>query len=418
MVIKAFVAGEDARFFQHEGLDLIGILRASVKNMIAGEIVQGGSTITQQVARSLYLSPERTFIRKIREAILAWKIDRYLKKHEILELYLNHIYLGHGAYGIEAASQSYFGKSTRSLTLSEAAILAGLPKAPSRFSPYVNMERARQRQAYVLTRMQEDGYITQADRDKAMKAPVKLISSKPREKIAPYFTENVRRYILEKYGADALYREGLEVYTTINVEMQKAANDAVERGLKEMETREKFPAGELQGALLCMDVRTGEIKAMVGGRDYKKSEFNRATQARRRPGSSFKPFVYTAAFDKGMTPASVIIDSPLIFNDAVRGEWKPQNFEHKFFGPTTLRTALTFSRNVVTVKVLQEIGLAYAIDYAHNMGINSPLTRDLTLALGTSTVTLQEMIRGYGVLANSGKRAEPYFIRKIVDRRH
>jgi len=417
VVIKAFVAGEDARFFQHEGLDLVGILRAFVKNMIAGEIVQGGSTITQQVARSLYLSPERTFIRKIREAILAWKIDRYLKKHEILELYLNHIYLGHGAYGIEAASQSYFGKSTRSLTLAEAAMLAGLPKAPSRFSPYVNMERARQRQAYVLTRMQEDGYITQAARDKALQEPVKLISSKPREKIAPYFTENVRRYILEKYGADALYREGLEVYTTINVEMQKAANDAVERGLKEMETREKFQAGELQGALLCMDVRTGEIKAMVGGRDYKKSEFNRATQARRRPGSSFKPFVYTAAFDKGMTPASVIIDSPVIFNDAVRGEWKPQNFEHKFFGPTTLRTALTFSRNVVTVKVLQEIGLAYAIDYAHNMGINSPLTRDLTLALGTSTVTLQEMIRGYGVLANSGRRVEPYFIRKIVDRR-
>lgn len=416
VVIKAFVAGEDARFFQHEGLDLIGIFRAFVKNMIAGEIVQGGSTITQQVARSLYLSPERTFTRKIREAILAYKIDRYLKKQEILELYLNHIYLGHGAYGIEAASQSYFGKSARSLTLPEAAVLAGLPKAPSRFSPYVNMERARQRQAYVLTRMQEDGYITPAAKDKAIKEPVKLISSKPREKIAPYFTENVRRYILEKYGSDALYREGLEVYTTISAEMQRAANEAVERGIREMETREKFTPGELQGALLCMDARTGEVKALVGGRDYKKSEFNRATQARRRPGSSFKPFVYTAAFDKGMTPATVILDSPIIFNDSTRGEWKPQNFEHKFFGPTTLRTALTFSRNVVTVKLLQELGLAYVIDYAHNMGINSPLTRDLTLALGTSTVTLQEMVRGYGVLANGGRRAEPYFIRKIVDR--
>ena len=416
VVIKAFVAGEDARFFQHEGLDLVGIARAFVKNMIAGEIVQGGSTITQQVARSLYLSPERTFTRKIREAILAYKIDRYLTKQEILELYLNHIYLGHGAYGIEAAAQSYFGKSARSLTLPEAAMLAGLPKAPSRFSPYVNMERARQRQAYVLTRMQEDGYITPAARDQAMKEPVKLISSKPREKIAPYFTENVRRYILEKYGSDALYREGLEVYTTINVEMQKAANEAVERGLKEMETREKFTPGELQGALLCMDARTGEIKAMVGGRDYRKSEFNRATQARRRPGSAFKPFVYTAAFDKGLTPATVILDSPIIFNDSARGEWKPQNFEHKFFGPTTLRTALTFSRNVVTVKLLQELGLAYVIDYAHNMGIVSPLTRDLTLALGTSTVTLQEMVRGYGVLASGGRRVEPYFIRKIVDR--
>ena len=188
--------------------------------------------------------------------------------------------------------------------------------------------------------------------------------------------------------------------------MQKAANDAVERGLKEMETREKFPAGELQGALLCMDVRTGEIKAMVGGRDYKRASSTGPPGQAKGPGPLSSPFVYTAAFDKGMTPASVIIDSPLIFNDAVRGEWKHQNFEHKFFGPTTLRTALTFFTQRGHREGSQEIGLAYAIDYAHNMGINSPLTRDLTLALGTSTVTLQEMIRGYGVLANSGKRAE------------
>jgi penicillin-binding protein 1A len=417
MVIKAFVASEDARFFHHQGLDIIGIFRAFFKNMIAGEIVQGGSTITQQVAKSLYLSPERTIIRKVKEAILAYKIDRYLTKSEILDLYLNHIYLGHGAYGIEAAAQIYFGKNTRDLSLAEVAMLAGLPKAPNRYSPYVSMERARQRQQYVLTRMAEDGYISEIQKERALKTRILLISTKPKEKVAPYFTENVRRYILEKYGSDALYKEGLEIYTTLNVEMQKAATAAVERGLAEMETREKFEAGRLQGALICMDVRTGEIKAMVGGRDYKRSEFNRATQAKRRPGSSFKPFIYTAAFDKGLTPATIIIDSPVVFDDVSRGTtWKPQNFEQKFFGPTTLRTALTYSRNVVTVKLLKEIGVGYAIDYAANMGLTSPLTRDLSLALGTSVVTLQDMIRGYSVLANQGKKAEPFFIKKIVDR--
>lgn len=417
MVINAFVASEDARFFHHQGLDIIGIFRAFFKNMIAGEIVQGGSTITQQVAKSLYLSPERTIIRKVKEAILAYKIDRYLTKSEILDLYLNHIYLGHGAYGIEAAAQIYFGKNTRNLSLAEVAMLAGLPKAPNRYSPYVSMERARQRQQYVLTRMVEDGYISEIQKERALKTRILLISTKPKEKVAPYFTENVRRYILEKYGSDALYKEGLEVYTTLNVEMQKAATAAVERGLTEMETREKFETGQLQAALICMDVKTGEIKAMVGGRDYKRSEFNRATQAKRRPGSAFKPFIYTAAFDKGLTPATIIVDSPVIFDDVSRGTtWKPQNFEQKFFGPTTLRTALTYSRNVITVKLLKEIGVGYAIDYAANMGITSPLTRDLSLALGTSVVTLQDMIRGYSVLAGQGKKAEPFFIKKIVDR--
>ena len=416
VVIQAFVAAEDARFFQHKGFDLQSISRAFFKNLAAGRIVQGGSTITQQVAKSMFLSPERSYIRKIREALLAYKIDHYLTKEEILALYLNQIYLGHGTYGIEAASQGYFGKSARHLTLPEAALLAGLPKAPSNYSPFVYMERARQRQAYVLERMGEDGYITPQEKKAALAAPITLRSVRPKEKVAPYFVEHVRRYIQEKYGSDVLYKEGLEVYTTLNLAMQKAARDAVAKGLQELDVREGYTSGRSQGALLCMEARTGAIRAMVGGRDFSKSEFNRATQSKRQPGSAFKPFIYTAAFDKGMTPVTKLVDAPIVYQDSAGNVWNPQNFDGKFLGPTTLRYALAHSRNIITVKVLQEVGVDYAIAYAHNMGIASPLGRNLSLALGTSGVTLQEMVRAYGVLANQGRKVEPFFIKKIVDR--
>jgi len=526
VVVQAFVAAEDARFFQHEGIDPHSIIRAFFKNLEAGKIVQGGSTITQQVAKSLFLSSKKSYLRKVREAVLAYRIDKYLKKYEILNLYLNHIYLGHGTYGIDAASQRYFEKSAQHLTLSEAALLAGLPKAPSRYSPYSHPKRARQRQAYVLNRMAEDGYITEEEKEETLKTPLELKTTKDKKKIAPYFTENVRRYIQAKYGSNVLYREGLEVYTTLNIEMQKAARNAVERGLRELDKRQgyrgpqqKIPMEEfdsflkkmngkiekgrivkalvvnidskkkivqlrvgkyrgamaikdmswaripdpnvafgsvkirnpadvlnigdvvevrileisetedlqlklsleqepaVQGALLCMDVKTGEIKAMVGGRNFKKSEFNRATQSKRQPGSAFKPLIYTAAFDKGMTPSTIIMDSPLIFKDTLKDSlWKPRNYEEKFYGPTTLRTALMHSRNLVTIRVLKSIGIDYASGYAANMGIRSPLTRDLSLALGTSGVTLQEIVRAYGVLANQGKKAKPFFIKKIIDR--
>ena len=418
IVIQAFVASEDARFFQHGGFDMQSISRAFFKNIEAGKIVQGGSTITQQVAKSLYLSSERSYMRKIKEALLAYKIDRYLTKEEIITLYLNHIYLGHGTYGVEAAAQGYFGKSARNLTLPEAALLAGLPKAPSSYSPYLHPDRAYQRQAYVLNRMLEDGYISEAEKSRALSTPVKFRSIKPREKIAAYFIENIRRYIQEKYGSDVLYKEGLEVYTTLNIQMQMAARNAVEQGLQEMEEREKYEKGKVQGALLAMEAKTGAIRAMVGGRDFQRSEFNRATQSRRQPGSAFKPLIYTAAFDKGMTPATVLVDSPIIYPDPQQpdGVWKPQNFDMKFLGPTTLHNALIHSRNIITIKILEEIGVDYAASYAANMGITSPISRNLSLALGTSGVTLQELVRAYGVLANGGKRVQPYFIKKIVDR--
>ena len=417
-VIQAFVAAEDTRFFEHRGLDYQSITRAFFKNLAAGHIVQGGSTITQQVAKSLYLSPERSYRRKIKEALLAYKIDRYLTKEEILNLYLNYIYLGHGTYGIEAASQGYFGKSARELTLSEVALLAGLPKAPNNFSPFLHPDRALQRQAYVLQRMLEDGYITAAEKERALATPLRLRSIRPKDKVAAYFIEHVRRYIMEKYGSDVLYKEGLEVYTTLNLPMQKAARDAVERGLQELEGRQGYAKGLVQGALLCMDARTGAIRAMVGGRDFSRSEFNRATQSRRQPGSAFKPFIYTAAFDKGMTPSTIMVDSPISFAapSEPNGVWQPKNFDGKFWGPMTLRHALVHSRNIVTIKILKEIGVDYAAGYAANMGIVSPLARNLTLALGSSGVTLLEMVRAYGVLANQGQRATPLFIKKIVDR--
>ncbi len=418
IVIQAFVAAEDSRFFQHEGFDMQSTLRAFFKNLKAGHIVQGGSTITQQVAKLLYLSPEKSYIRKIKEALLAYKIEKYLTKEEIITLYLNHIYLGHGTYGVEAAAQGYFGKNAKELILPEAAILAGLPKAPSLYSPYNHPEKSYQRQAYVLNRMFEDGYITEKERKRALATRVRLRSIKPKDKIAPYFIENVRRYIMEKYGGDLLYKEGLEVYTTLDIKMQTAARDAVEQGLREIEEREGYEKEKLEGALYAMNPKTGAILAMVGGRNFQHSEFNRATQSRRQPGSAFKPIIYTAALDKGLTPSTVIMDSPIVFPDPQQpdGIWSPQNFDRKFLGPTTLRNALIHSRNIISIKILEEIGLDYAISYARNMGISSPLSRNLSLALGTAGVTLQELVLGYGVLANEGQRVQPYFIKKIVDR--
>ncbi len=418
IVQYAFVASEDSRFYQHTGLDTQSIFRAMLKNVEAGHIVQGGSTITQQVAKMMYLSPEKKYTRKIKEAILAYKIDKYLTKDEILNLYLNQIYLGHGTYGIESASLGYFGKNAKDLKLHEAALLAGLPKAPTNYSPFLHYDKAKERQLYVLTRMMEDGFISQEEMKKAYALPLKLRSIKPKDKVAAYFVETVRRYVQEKYGADVLYKEGLSIYTTLNLSAQKYARDAVERGLAELEDREKYQRGLVQGALFCMDVKTGAIRAMVGGRDFNKSEFNRATQSRRQPGSAFKPLIYTAAFDKGFNPSSQFIDSPIALEDPSQqgGLWKPKNFDEKFLGPVTMRTGLVQSRNVVTVKILQEIGVDYAVSYAMNMGITSPLSRNLALALGVSGVTLQELVQAYGVLVNQGQKVTPHFIKKIVDR--
>jgi penicillin-binding protein 1A len=418
-LIQAFVAGEDARFYQHKGLDYAAIMRALFRNIFSGEIVQGGSTITQQVVKSLLLSPEKSFARKIREAILAYRIENYLSKEEILYLYLNQIYLGHGAYGVAAAAKYYFGKSVEELDLSESALLAGLPQAPSKYSPARHPEQARRRQVYILDRMVEEGFITSEQAKKAVEASHLLkIKDRPPAERALYFIEHIRRYIEEKYGREQLYQNGLRVYTTLDLGMQTTAEETVLSGLKEIEKRQKYASGQssaLEGSLICFDLETGYVKAMVGGRDFNKSQFNRATQARRQTGSAFKPIVYAAALDKGYTPASILVDSPIIFEWGDK-RWKPKNFEARFNGPITVRYALSHSVNVVTVKIAHDIGIDFIRDYAKNLGITSPLQNDLSMALGSSSISLYELTKAYAVFANQGKIFRPIFIKKILDR--
>jgi penicillin-binding protein 1A len=419
-LIQAFLAGEDSRFFQHKGLDYLAILRALIRNIFSGEIVQGGSTITQQVVKSLLLSPEKKFARKIREAILAYRIEKYLNKEEILFLYLNQIYLGHGAYGISAAAENYFGKRIEELNIAESTLLAGLPQAPSKNSPYQHPQQAKKRQVYILNRMVEEGFISSNEAIKIAQIPYILRNKdKPSMEKALHFVEYIRRYVEGKYGKDALYKNGLQVFSTIDLQFQKMAQEAMESGLKEIEKREKYPSADMpftpEGALVCFDLETGYVKAMLGGRDFKKSQFNRAIQARRQTGSSFKPIVYASALDKGFTPASIIIDSPIIFEWGDK-KWKPKNFEGKFSGPTTFRNALTHSVNIVTVKIAQEVGVDYIKDYAKRLGISSPLHSDLSMALGSSSLSLFELTKAYAVFANRGNLFTPIFIKKILDR--
>jgi penicillin-binding protein 1A len=417
-LIQAFVAGEDARFFQHKGLDYLAIVRALSKNVFSGEILQGGSTITQQVVKSLLLSPERSYARKVREAILAFKIEKYLTKEEILFLYLNQIYLGHGAYGVSAAAENYFGKQVEGLNLAESALLAGLVQAPSRTSPFTHPEPAKKRQLYILNRMVEEGVISSYDSMKALQTPLHITGkSLPYLERAPYFVEHVRKYIEEKYGKDALYKKGLQVYTTLDLEMQGVAQEAVEAGLKEIEKRHPalLKGVRVEGALICFDLESGYVKTMIGGRDFKKSQFNRATQARRQTGSAFKPVVYASALDKGYTPASVIVDAPIVFEWGGK-KWKPKNFEDKFYGPITLRNALTHSVNVVTVKIAHDVGVEHIKTYAQRLGVSSAIHNDLSMALGSSGISLYELTKAYGVFANQGKTFSPIFIKKILDR--
>lgn len=526
---NAFISAEDSRFREHMGIDIVSILRAFVKNLKAGAIVQGGSTITQQVAKSFFLSPERTYKRKLKEAILAYRIDKRLSKDEILYLYLNQIYLGHGAYGVEAASENYFGKHAKDLDLAECSMLAGLPQAPSRYSPFQHPNLARQRQIYVLNRMRQDGYITNIQATNAINT---VLDIKPRknwfiEKV-PCYTEYVRRYIEKKYGKKALYTEGLQIYTAVNIELQKIARKEVKKGLDDLDKRqgyrgpvdhissseiekisknisdklknqpleqgkiykgivvgidgkitlvrvgnalgiipvediswarkpdpeiawwqkkiqspeEVFKIGDIikvtavkknklndkwlfsleqdpiaQAALLSIDAETGYVKAMIGGRDYRNSQFNRAIQSRRQPGSAFKPVIYAAALDKGYTAATVIIDSPVVFQDTKTNfVWKPHNYKEKFYGPTLFRDALVHSRNVVTIKILQDIGIDYVINYARKLGISSDINRDLSISLGSSGVSLLEITKAYSVFSNLGYKIKPVFITKILDR--
>ncbi len=418
MLINAFVAAEDSRFFEHEGVDLFSVARAFLKNLEAGEVVQGGSTITQQVTRSFFLSPERSYRRKLREAILSHRIEKALSKYDILHIYLNQIYLGNGAYGVEAAAENYFGKPTRKLNLAECATLAGLPPAPSRYSPIEDPKMARMRRLYVLNRMMAEGYIDPIQATRAYNRKLDLV---PRTNFfkenAPYFTEHVRRYVVDRYGAEVLYRGGLTIRTTVNLEMQAAARREVEKGLLALEGRQGRSSPPVEGALLCVATGTGHVKAMIGGRDFDRSQFNRATQALRQPGSAFKPIIYAAALDKGYTPLTLLEDTPLIFRDPTgRISWEPENYDQRFHGPVRLRKALAKSRNIPVVRVLRDIGVDYAGDYARRLGITTRLGKNLSLALGTTGLSLLEMVTAFSVFANGGRLIHPVFITEILDR--
>jgi 1A family penicillin-binding protein len=416
-VIDAFLAVEDPRFYSHSGIDFSGIIRAMYQNLRAGRVVQGGSSITQQLAKMMFLDPERTLSRKLKEAYLAIQIERHYSKDEILDLYLNQVYLGSGAYGVEAAAHTYFGKPVSKLTLAEGAILAGLPAAPTRYSPLNDLQLAYSRRAHVLKRMYAEGFISKKQMQDAEKEPFVRIPAKKEQFKAPYFVEYIRRMLDEKYGETTLYRGGLNVYTTLNYQMQQMAEEAVENGLQQVEKRHHREGQQIQGALLAIEPHTGYIRAMVGGRDFGKSEFNRCTQALRQPGSAFKPIVYAAALDKGFGPDDTIMDSPVSYPGARKGLlWSPTNFDEKFEGEVTLRRALARSINVVAVKLLAQVGIPTAIEYAKKLGITTPLAPYLPLALGASDATLMEMATAYAVFDNYGIYTAPSPIIKITDR--
>jgi penicillin-binding protein 1A len=578
-VVRAFVSGEDNTFFEHSGVDFVSILRAAWKNLLAGgEKRQGGSTITQQMVKGLLLTPERTYRRKVREMILARDVERHFTKQEILYLYLNQIYFGHGAYGIGEAARTYFDKPVAELTISEGALLAGLPKAPSRYSPMVNPEKSEQRRLYVLERMHADGFLDDATYAAAREDLPILKEPAAHEGFAAasYFTEDVRRYLFERFGGEAVLEGGLRVETTLDLALQTEAVASVQAGLRALSKRqgyrgplrrvarealeqeiaklaienglakpateeaaaaeeapapeetaateeapapEKAPGAEesleapalalagegpflgvvtavdaeaktariafgagvegftrladarwarppnpskaprrmrdiskvfrvgdvapfllrklsekdgdepgslrvalfqepvVQGALLSLEVASGDVIALVGGYDFAQSQFDRVTQARRQPGSSFKPFIYGAAIGKGYTPASIIFDRPVVYTDEASGfVWRPRNYGRSFYGPITLREALVRSVNNATVHLFRDVGVDYVIDYSRRLGIESPLNRDLSLALGSSGLSLLEITRAYGVFPSGGRRLQPRFITRVTDR--
>ena len=415
---QAFVAAEDARFFQHGGVDVWSIARALVHNLRKGGKGQGGSTITQQVARALLLTPEKTYTRKLKEAILAYRIDKVLSKEEILHIYLNQIYFGEGAYGVDAAARIYFGKQVFDLNLAEISILAGLPQAPSRYSPFKNFNLCKKRQVYVLNRMAEEGFITPTMARKAHKTPLLWGAPHDSGEDSRFFSQYIKNYIRSQYGQDMLQSGGLTIKTTLDPLLQKSANAAVNRGVAQWVVRRTKKSSKLpQAALVAMEGSSGKVRALVGGTNFLQSQFNRATQAKRQPGSAFKPFVYAASFQHGFHSASLIDDAPLnLPGSSSANSWQPRNFSGEFYGATTLHQALTHSRNIVAIKLLQQIGIDAVRDFSKQLGIRSPLGKNLSLALGASEMTLLELTGAYTAFANMGNVQKPVFITEIIDR--
>ena len=410
----AILAAEDARFYEHGAIDLVGILRALVVDIIKGRVVQGGSTITQQLVKNIYLTPSRTISRKIKEIMLAYRLEKELSKDQILQLYLNTVYFGEGAWGVEAAAKTYFNTDASKLTIAQSALLAGLVAAPSRYNPYKHPKLARIRTVYVLKRMYENHFISLAQFKRAMNA--KIILKKPTANlfgliIAPYFTDYIRSWLIKRFGEEVVYKSGLKVYTTLDSKLQRFAFIAVKSGI--LSIKKKYDG--LQAALVAMDPKTGFIKALVGGFDYSKSQFNRALQALRQPGSSFKPIIYLTALTEGYLPDDTIADQPVVFRFNGK-EWRPQNYERVFHGTVTLMYALVHSVNVATINLLNSVGIGNVIRMAHQLGIKEKIPHNLSIALGSLSVKPIEMVRAYAAFDNYGLLPEPIFITKIVDK--
>ncbi|MGN0919504.1 MAG: penicillin-binding protein 1A [Alphaproteobacteria bacterium] len=518
---QAFIAAEDKHFYRHAGIDFLGLARAvltNLQNIGRNRRAVGASTITQQVAKNFFLSPERSLSRKIKEALLAHRMERAFTKEHILELYLNEIYLGQGAYGVASASKAYFDKAMDELSLDEMAYLAALPKAPNNYHPIKNADAAKARRDWVLGRMLEDGYITADQAKQAMDTPVHMnaSSAKPLRE-GQYYAEEVRHFVVDKYGIDSVNLGGLSIRTSVDPRLQVAATKALQKGLiaydrrhgwrgpvaqvgenqdpievlksyasqytpkdwryalvqnlssekadllftdgtkgslplsemtwakkalengrisgttptkpadvlsvgdiilvspkKDYYALEQMPAAE--GALVALNPHTGRVLAMVGGFAFEKNQFNRAIQAKRQPGSSFKPFVYLAALDSGYTPSSLILDAPIVMENVDGTKWKPQNYSRQFYGPTTLRVGIEKSRNLMTVRLAQAIGMRKILDYGKKFGISDKLEPNLATALGAGETTLMKLITAYGMLVNGGKRITPTLIDRIQDR--
>jgi penicillin-binding protein 1A len=509
VVKDAITSVEDQNFFTHWGIDFYGIARAALKDLMAGRFVEGGSTLTQQLSKNLFLTPERTPRRKIQEAMLAIQIERRYRKEEILTMYCNLHFMGHGQYGFAAAAEYYFGKELKDLNIEEAAMLAAIPRSPPNYSPILHPDRALLRRNYAIDRMVAEKKITVAQGEEAKSHPIKIAEKKRPDELAPYFVEELRRYLEKKYGTTAVHEGGLEVYSTLSVEQQKAANAAVHAGLREYDKRkgwrgadrnlladgvkdlatselkdwkipvrtndtvpgvvlavnkngsaivkignyqallvpqdfawtQKKQASEIlnvgdvalfqirsmnpadkkvevtleqrpkvQGSFLAIQPSTGEIKAMVGGDDFDESKFNRATQSLRQTGSSFKPFVYTAAVDNGLRPDDTILDAPVSF-----GTYTPGNYDGKYEGVINIRRALGDSRNIPAVKTLAKLGVHNLIPYVRRFGITSKIDPVLPIALGAADVTLIEMVSAYSTFPNDGVRVLPQMIRRVTD---
>jgi 1A family penicillin-binding protein len=426
-LIKAVVSVEDQRFFEHSGIDAVRVLGAVFRNMQAGRRAEGGSTITQQLARQSFLTRGKTYTRKLKEIILAAHIENIYNKEEILELYLNKVYFGDGLYGVEAAARGYFGRSAADLTVDQAALLAGLIQSPSSYAPTVNLDRAVARRNVVLQSMVGSGAIDEATAARARKAEVKLTNAlEIRETFGLYFKEQVRRELVERFGWQRVYQGGLRVFTTLDPDMQKAAEELVEKGLEDIEKRRGYkyaPRGKqavakdgrpdyLQGALFAMDPTTGYVAAMVGGRDFTESRFNRAVQAKRQAGSAFKPFVYATAIESGYSPATLInnLNDPIL---TAQGGWVPED-EHSDASSMTLRTALRTSSNRAAVQLLNSVGIKNAVGYAEKLNVGTPPSVP-SLALGAGEVTLAQLTAAYGSFANGGVVREPTMIRRVED---